>query len=178
MKITTIAKFFGILAICALPVLSSCSPTEKIYTEEEIGLSVEVEWARSGWNEVINETSGTVTLITYFPYVISYSPEQHELTTVINPGKTAKFDVGCFIEGTSIDECLKATIVLGDGTQIVCERGDPMNAWSNRFFTNYLTRDDSEIAVVDGKMVRHKLYVRTFHIDNELIDLWRAGSLE
>ena len=76
----------------------------------------------------------------------------------------------------SIDESYSVTIKLSDGKEIVCSRGAE-DSWSKHFFSNFEQRQESEIvSLVDGKKVRHDLIVRTYHIDNTLVELWRAGN--
>jgi hypothetical protein len=50
--------------------LSCGEKEEKIYTTEELGVSV--EWNYYGWNDVKNETSSYVTLITEYPLTNPY----------------------------------------------------------------------------------------------------------
>ncbi|MBP5505456.1 MAG: hypothetical protein J6X89_05085 [Bacteroidales bacterium] len=181
MKTSTFAKILGILAICAVPVLTSCDKVDdKIYTEDQLGVAV--EWVTSGWDEVVNETDAKVKLITTFPYELVNTEDPHAITTVLKAGDTAKFDIGAFYPGVSIMECTSATIILRDGSQIECTKQSDGktwdNTWSERFFTNYQSRPESEIVLIDNRRVRHNLTVHTFHIDNTLIDLWRSGNQE
>lgn len=166
MKQLTIALFVAATALCA------CGKCEKIYTPEELGWYL--EWTRSGWSEVKNETDETVTLITAYPYLSVSFPER-TVTSEIRPGDAARLDRGDFMPGVSIDECTTATIKLGDGSEIVCVRAgeDP---WSKRFFENCEERYDYEIVELDKKKIKHGLTIRTFHIDNRLIELWKVGK--
>ena len=152
-----------LIAASVALVLCSCEE-EKIYTEDE--LNVIVEWIRGGWSEVYNETQGSVTLITSYPYY-------DDITSVINKGQCAVLDAGAAVRGKSIDECIKAIIKLDDGTEIMCTKVDE-NDWSKRFFQKYEQRQEYEVVELDGKKLRHDLIVRTYHIDNELIELWRS----
>lgn len=156
-------KRLAFIAACVASVLCSCEK-EKIYTEDE--LCVIVEWIRGGWSEVYNETQGSVTLITsYFYY--------DDITSVIDKGECAVLDAGAAVPGKSIPECLKAVIKLDDGTEIICTKGDDKD-WSKRFFQNYESRQEYEVVDFHGKKLRHDLIIRTYHIDNELIELWRS----
>ena len=158
------------LAVCSVLVFCSCGQKqieeegEKIYTEDELG--VDIEWPYSGWSEVKNETDGTVTLETLY----GMEPDS-ELTTVIEKGGFAKFNAGAYLPGVSIDECIRATIILSDGTIFFCWHNSE-DAWSVRFFQNFEERKEYEVVDIDGKQVRHELIVRTYHIDNALVDLW------
>ncbi len=139
---------------------------ERIYTTDELG--VFVEWGRIGWNEIYNETDASVTLI-----VSAYAGD---VTSTINPGEFVTLDVGGFMPGISIDESYSVTIKLSDGKEIVCSRSAE-DSWSKHFFSNFEQRQESEIVSLnDGKKVRHDLAVRTYHIDNTLVELWRASN--
>lgn len=159
-----------ILAMCSALAFCSCGQKqteveEKVYTEDELG--VEIDWNSSGWSEVKNDTDGTVTLITFY----SLDPGT-EVTTVIKKGEFAKLTAGAYVPGVSIDECIKATIILDDNTTFSCER-DSEDAWASRFFENFEQRKEYEYVDIDGKTVSHELIVRTYHIDDELVKLWR-----
>ena len=158
----------GIIAAMVTLLFCSCEKNdeEKIYTTDELG--VLVEWGRIGWNEIYNETDASVTLI-----VSAYAGED---TSIIKPGSFIMLDVGGFMPCISIDESYSVTIKLSDGKEIVCSRGAE-DSWSKHFFSNFEQRQESEIvSLVDGKKVRHDLIVRTYHIDNTLVELWRAGN--
>lgn len=165
-----------ILAAMAAMMFCSCEQNlaedEKVFTEEELG--VEVEWGRSGWSEVNNEMDGSVTLVTTYPDVYN-SEKTTDLTSVINPGDFIKLDMGAYVPGVSIDESLTASIILSDGSEILCTRGSK-DAWSKRFFENYQQRSETEIVELDGKKLSHELIVRSFHIDKTLVELWLAGQ--
>ena len=176
-------KRFFIVAVMAIMSLCSCEnlPVEKIYYPEELGWII--DWSYGGWSEVKNETDETVTLVTTYPDYHSDSI-QTEVTSVIMPGDTVRLTKGAFVPGVSIDECLTATIKLGDGTEIVCTRGyyesrydchydDP---WSERFFGNFEQRADYEVVRHEDKNIRHDLIIRTYHIDKTLVDAWKAGQ--
>ena len=146
---------------------------EVVYTAEELG--VYVEWGRSGWSEVFNETGRTVTLETTYPD-IDNAGKKRELTSVIAPGEFIKLDHGAFMPGVSIDESLTASVKWDDGTVILCTRGAD-NAWSRHFYGSFEEREEYEIVpLADGRKVRHDLVVRTFHIDRTLVELWQAGQ--
>ena len=157
------------LAMCSALVFCSCGQKqtgeeEKVYTEDELG--VEIDWNSSGWSEVKNDTDGTVTLIT------SYSLDPGtDVTTVIKQGEFAKLTAGAYVPGVSIDECIKATIIIDDLTTFSCFRGSD-DAVSTRFFQNFEQRTEYEYVDIDGKTVSHELVVRTYHIDDELVKLW------
>ena len=158
----------GIIAAMVTLLFCSCEKNdeEKIYTTEELG--VIVEWGRIGWNEVYNETGASITLI-----VSAYAGD---VTSTINPGEFVTLDVGGFMPRISIDESYSVTIRLSDGKEIVCSRGAE-DSWSKRFFNNFEQREEYEVVVLeDGRKVRHNLAVRTYHIDNTLVELWRAGQ--
>lgn len=164
----SVMKKLGIIAAMVSSLFCSCGKNdeEKIYTTDELG--VIVEWGRIGWDEIYNETDASVTLI-----VSAYAGED---TSIINPGSFIMLDVGGFMPRISIDESYSVTIRLSDGKEIVCSRGAE-DSWSKHFFSNFEQRQESEIvSLVDGKKVRHDLIVRTYHIDNTLVELWRASN--
>lgn len=148
--------------------LTIAGQADRVYTEEE--LHVEIEWSYSGWSEVINETDGTVKLTTSYP--ASY---HEDVSSVINAGDTVKLSAGAYLPGVSLEECEKATILFGDGTEVLCVPG-AADAWSERFFGNRERRNDFEIVDFHGKKLRHDLLVTTYHIDNSLIGLWRDSN--
>ena len=129
----------------------------------------EHEWLYGGWSEVYNDLDATVTLVTtYPPFTGSETPP---VTSIIKPSDYIKLDIGAYIYGRSIDECLTATIILSDGTEILCSKGTD-NTWSKRFFENYKQRKKVEWVGLD----RHDMVVRTYHIDQKLINLWKSGQ--
>lgn len=141
---------------------------EKIYTEDELG--VIVEWVRRGWDEVHNETDETVTLITTYPFNL-----HDDVTSAIEPEKSIKLDAGAAVPGISLQECNTATIRLSDGTEILCTPG-AVDKWSRHFFGNYEEWKDYEVVKLDGKNLRHDLWIRAYHIDKTLVELWLAGQ--
>ena len=166
-------KGFGLLIVCTALPLCSCGKDDRLYTTEDLG--VEVEWVRNGWTEVINNTDGTVTLITEYPDFCL----QKEISTILQKGDTVKLDWGASVPGVSILECTKATIILSDGSEIVCEK-NTKNPWSTRFFKISEPRIEYEVveSIVKGKRIRHNLTVYTFFIDEELVDIWRDGMMD
>lgn len=176
----------AILVTCALLAICSCSKEktdkkiytetdEKIYTEEELG--VIVEWRYGGRDEVYNETDGTVILTTFYPEGF----DDRSLTFEIGKGKWQELKMGCYDYGYSLEECVKARIKLSDGTEFECVPGggpkdEWENAWSRRFFKNYEQENEYEVVDCEGKKLRHDLIVRIYHIDNTLVDLWKAGQ--
>ncbi len=156
----------------AAVLLCSCKKEEKIYTEEE--LQVIVEWVCCGWSEVKNETNGTVTLITTYPH--ASSSDKKEITSVIAPGDHVKLDIGAYVSGVSIEESRTATIKLADGTEILCQRyGD--DAWSKLFYETFEDREEYEVVELStGHKVRHDLRVRTYHINQNLIGVWKTAQ--
>lgn len=163
-------KHLGMLAACAALVLFSCDDElgERIYTEDELG--VIIEWCSCGWSDVINETDDAVTLITSYPF------DSHEdITSVIAPGDTLRLDIGAAAPGVSIFECTLATIILADGTRIDCGR-DIKTPWSEYFLSNYEQEQTYEVVGFDGKKLRHNIVILTYHINNQLIDLFEQSS--
>ena len=176
-------KRWMIACVVVAAALCSCGnlEEEKLYTPEELGWII--EWNYCGWSEVKNETEGTVTLVTTYPdYNIAAFPAK--VTSVIMPGDTVRLNSGAFLPGVSISESLTATIKLGDGTEIACTRGyyesrydcHYDNPWSERFYENYEQRSDYEVVKMHDKNVRHNLVIRTYHIDNTLVDIWAAAQ--
>ena len=164
-------KLFLILAALAT-VACSKGQEEKVYTEDELGAII--EWAYSGWCEVYNDLDGTVTLVTTYPDMLS-SEKTTEKTSVIKPGECLKLEIGAYVPGVSIGESLAAAIKLSDGTEILCTRGAD-TPWSKFFYDNYTQRNEDEIVDFHGKKLRHSLLFVTYHIDQTLVDLWRAGQ--
>ena len=157
---------------CMTLLFCSC---ERLYTADELG--VLVEWSYSGWSEVFNETAGTVTMITsHYPYLFESNDQIAEIPSDIQPGEAVFRRIGCNLPGESIQESLSVTIRLNDGTEIVCTRGST-DSWSNRFYRdNVQMRQGYEVVEMQGKKVRHDINIKTYHIDNTLIDLWRSGQ--
>ena len=170
MKPSTVFRLF--VAAVILTAFCACGKDDRLYTADELG--VEVEWARAGWTEVINQTDGTVTLVTEYPDFI----HKKEITSVLQPGDTVKLDWGEVDPGVSILECTKATIRFGDGTTVVCEK-NAKNPWSTRFFKIGEPRFEYEVdeTIVKGKKIRHNLTVYSFYIDDELMELWLEGMM-
>lgn len=168
-------RFYALAALAAM-ILSGCEEIpgleegEKVYTEEELG--VIVEWVRSGWDEVKNETDQPVTLITSYLF-------DEDVTSEILPGESVKLDIGAALPGTSIPECSLAVIRLADGSEIVCvQNGEIFTPWAERFFTNYEKEETYEIVDMEGKPLRHDLIILTHHIDQTIIDLWEESLLD
>lgn len=160
-------KRLGIALFAATMVLCAC---EKIYTTDELGAIV--EWSSSGWSIVQNDLSETVTLVTTYRPMASRSKDT--ITSILTPGDTVQLHMGAFVPGVSIDECITATIKLRNETDIVCTRGadDPC---SKHFFQNFQQRSTFEVVELHGKNVRHDMVIRTYHIDQTLVDLWKEG---
>ncbi|MBQ6045693.1 MAG: hypothetical protein IJL42_09255 [Bacteroidales bacterium] len=159
------------LAVLAAMAFCSCTKdNEKIYTLEEIGkLGISIDLAYCGWSEVYNDTKETVTLITSYPM-----PDRHEpVTSVIKPGDFVKLMNGVMLYGKSIDECITASIILGDGTEILCSQKRDDN-WSQYFFENFDQRVEPEITIAFDKKVRIDHIVKTYHINDALIEIGKA----
>ena len=184
MKHLAILVAFSILALCSCGPDNVVRPKEKentddkIYTEAELG--VIVEWIYGGKNEVYNETDGTVILTTFYPGDVDLA-DLRSLTSVIGKGERLELKIGAYLPGDSLDECTKARIKLSDGTEFECVHGggpkdEWENAWSRRFFKNHEDSYTFEVVDCEGKKLRHDLIVRSYHIDNTLVDLWKAGQ--
>ena len=163
-------KRLVILAVLAAMAFCSCTKDneEKIYTLEEMSrMGVMIDLGYCGWSEVYNDTKESVTLITSYP-----APElQGDVTSVIKPGEFVKFMHGVMLHGKSIDECKFASILLSDGTEIRCSQERKDN-WSLYFFEGFDQRVETEIInSIDGKMVRIEHPVKTYHIDDTLIEI-------
>lgn len=125
--------------------------------------TIDIDWDYSGWSETKNETSQTVTLIT------TYSPGLYPTTTeTILPGESLKQYRTNWAPGNSVGESLTATIKLEDGSEILCVK-DSDDSWSRRFYDNHETRKSAEWS----HFQRHEITIETYHIDNELIEIWR-----
>lgn len=160
-------KRLAVLAAMTALVLAGCNKEEKIYTEDELG--VIIEWVRCGWDEVKNETGGTVTLITSYPF-----GSHEDVTSVLAPGEMVKLDIGAAAPGVSIGESSQAIIRLDDGTEIVCVHDKEMTPWAERLYTNFQQEHTYEVIDFDGKKLRHNLVIQSYHIDQTLIDLWTS----
>jgi hypothetical protein len=84
-------------------------------------------------------------------------------------------DIGAAVPGVSIEECVSATVILSDGSEIVCSQ-NRYNEWSRQFFDNYGERQEYEVVDFEGKKLRHDLCIRTYHIDNALVELWLEAT--
>lgn len=154
--------------LCLLAIvfsLFSCGKKdERIYSIDE--LDIDIDWAYSGWDYVKNETPESLVLIT------EYRSGQTLLHTVEANG-VLQLTIGCAGPGNSIDETIKTTIRLTDGTEIICSPVSK-SSWSERFYyTNVDKTKDEEIVEVNNNKVRRELINKTHHIDNLLIDLYR-----
>ena len=167
-----IMKKYVILAVFATMAICSCTKDyeEKVYTLEEMGkMGFSIDLRYCGWSEVYNDTKETVTLITSYPM-----PERHEpVTSVIEPGDFVSLKHGVMVYGVSIDECKTASIILSDGTEILCSQKRD-NDWSLYFFENFDERIESEISLAFDKRIRIDHPVRTYHIDDALIELGKT----
>lgn len=127
--------------------------------------SVDIEWEYAGWSETMNETSEPVTLVTTFHPMVP--PE----TVIILPGESVKQYKTLTSRGTSVGESLTATIILADKTEIFCSK-DSADDWSRRFYGNFETRKSAQWS----HFRRHEITIDTYHIDNELIEIWRKNQ--
>ena len=161
-------KRIAILAALAALLLSGCKKEPAYYTEDELG--VIIEWSRYGYSEVKNETNAPVTLVTSYR-----SGYPKDITSVIQPGEAIQLDIGAAVPGASIQESRQAIICLADGTEILCvhSTADHMTPWAKQFYTHYEQEQTYEIVDFEGKKLRHNLVVMTYHIDQELIDIWK-----
>lgn len=153
--------------------LSCGEKEEKIYTTEELGVSV--EWNYYGWNDVKNETSSYVTLITEYPLTNPYYEKISPFSNTISPHQSLRLQWGLNEHGTSIDEAWTVTICLTDETKIPCYQTSE-TSWSKLFYSNTQKSKESEIVEIEGKRVRHDLVVKTYHITDELIDLYKTDN--
>ena len=162
-------KKLAILAVLTAMVFCSCTKDEEmIYTLEEMSrMGVMIDLRYCGWSEVYNDTNETVTIVTSYP-----APElQGDVTSVIKPGDFVKLMHGVMAHGKSIDECKSASILLSDGTKILCSQEKKDN-WSLYFFESFDQRVETEILnSIDGKKVRIDHPVKTYHIDDSLIEI-------
>ena len=125
--------------------------------------TIDIDWEYSGWSETKNETSQMVTLITTYPPGL-----YPETTETILPGESLKQYRTCWAPGNSVGESLTATIILADGSRILCDKSSD-DSWSHRFYDNYETRKSAEWS----HFQKHDITIETYHIDDELIGLWR-----
>lgn len=170
-------RLFVVMLVCSALLLGAC---ERLYTDSELGMIV--EWGRYGWSEVFNETGGTVTMITSYRPVPENDYGPNLKTFEIQPGHSVMLQIGAFLPGDSIQETLSTTIRLSDGTEFVCTR-EGTDLWSVRFYNeNVQVRKGYETSVVRyseehaGKKIRHDIVIKTYHIDEALVDLWRSSQ--
>lgn len=162
-----------LVTVAVLAAMAFCSCTkdnEMVYTLEEIRqMGIIVDLAYFGWSEVYNDTKEPVTLITSYPM-----PDRHEpVSSVIKPGDFVKLMHGVMLLGKSIDECNTASIILGDGTEILCSQKKDDNR-SQYFFENFDQRVEPEITTVFDKKVRIDHIVKAYHINDDLIEIGKA----
>ena len=137
----------------------------------------DIDWSYNGYAEIKNETSGTVTVTISpaedSPYIGLYShmPSRPE-NGVINAGEAlTKYywnpDQESIKGGL---EPLTVTITLAGGSKIICSP-DSDASWSRRFYDNSETRKSA----LWSHFQRHEIVIETYHIDEELLELWRAS---
>lgn len=140
---------------------------ERIYSIDE--LDIDIDWAYSGYDDVKNETSESITLITKHR-------REPSVTHLIEANGVLRLTIGCASPGNSIDEAINTTIRLKDGTEIIFSPNSK-SSWSERFlYSNVDKSKEEQIVEVDNKKVRRELNNKTHHIDNFLIDLYRREN--
>ena len=187
-----------LLVVCAIWALCSCGPDktvapggndngnkkdDRVYTADELGWII--EWRYRGYDKVYNETDGTVALTVFCPDDQNLSELISE-TSVIASDNYLQLEIGDYLPGHSVTECVKVKIKFGDGTEFECEQGGRQspgsmqetwkNAWSEHFFKDCQQKNEYEVTEMDGYKIRHDLIVRTYHVDDELVEIWRAGQ--
>lgn len=132
--------------------------------------TVDVDWDYYAWSEVKNETAQEVTLTTVFPM---YGDITREKVGTIPSGESL-IQYAYEKRSEAVGKSKFVSIKLLDGTEIVCVNGadDP---WSSRFFGNKESRKKIEWSRSGLTPLKHEVYVETYHIDNELISLWREA---
>lgn len=139
------------------------------------GCSVSIEWDYIGWSEVINETSNQVVLTTVYPREPN-SGHIFDVERAIPSGETSIYYQ--WFDGRvpeSIDNSYSASVKLQDGTEIVCisQSDDP---WSRYFYDNYESRKKVERGFTYAlEHYKREIYIKTYHIDDKLISLWRQA---
>ena len=152
------AFFRLIILAMLLPAFSSC-------------MCRDVDWDYDGWSEVKNETSAEVT----FTSVFMYCGNSTEKVETISPGESL-IQYANRGHWESLTQSYSVSIKLLDGTEIVCINGadDP---WSIRFYGNVERDRKTERYWFRGDLIptEHKVTVDTYHIDDELVSLWRQA---
>lgn len=156
-------KLLFLIAI-AVMTLCSCEQKDRIYTEDELGLTI--DWESNGWSVVFNDLDETIRLETTYE-------GREAVSSVIEPGDSVKLWRGAFYAGISIEESCTASIIFGDEEAIFCVHGSH-TAWSKRFYENFEQRHEFEIVDFNGKNLRHNLTIISYHIDEQLVELWRT----
>ncbi len=128
-----------------------------------------IEWPRKGISNVKNETSHDITLITSFPNQTTKS-----IQTNIRAGEVAQFDIGDSSPGLSIDECSTAVIKFPNGNVVFCDKKG-IDPWSRYFFDTFNEREEYELVDINGKLINHKLIIKSYHIDEKLLSMWREA---
>ena len=170
-------RLFVVMLVCSALLLGSC---ERLYTASELGM-IGDEHGYWGYSEVFNETNGTVTIITAFPPEIENPDDPILKSTEIPQGHSVMLRIGALLRGESIQEAVSTTIRLSDGTEFVCTR-EGTDPWSERFYRgNVQQRKGYEAHVLavgenKGKKYRYDIVIKTYHIDEALVDLWRSSQ--
>ena len=119
-------------------------------------------------------------MVTSFRPKIEAPYDTIKIISEIRRGEAAMHRIGSYIRGESIHESLSATIRLSDGSEFVCTNcgGNPyMDPWSEYFYKNNVqTRKGYEVVDHSGKNLRHDIVIETYHIDDNLVDLWRSSQ--
>lgn len=150
------AFFRLIILAMLLPAFSSC-----MYRD--------VDWDYDGWSEVKNETSAEVTFTSVFMYYGGFV----EKVETISPGETL-IQYNYVGRPESVTASDSVSIKLQDGTEIVCKNGSD-DSWSSRFYGNRERHIRTEWDRSDIMPVKHEITVDTYHIDDELVSLWRQA---
>lgn len=138
---------------------------------------VDIDWDYNGYAEIKNETSQTVTITIApaenSPIIGGHSHMPYRPSDGVVKAGEALTQYYWYPDQESIKSGLvplTVTIALSDGSKILCSP-DSDASWSRRFYDNSETRKSA----LWSHFQRHEIVIETYHIDEELLELWRAS---
>lgn len=129
-----------------------------------------VEWARSGWDDVVSDLPDPVTVLTLYtedpddPWNEGATP--HEIA----PGGSVRLDVGAFIPGESIRERPFMQLTLSDGREFMLSQSGE-EEWNRIFYDSFTEETVRERVDAGGIWTNHIYTTRVYRITPQLVAL-------
>lgn len=134
-----------------------------------------VEWAFSGWDDVYNDLKEPLTIRTLYDEDPDNAWNQDSQPHSIEPGRSVRLDVGCYLPGESVREHPFALLTLSDGREVLLKQ-QGYEVWNKAFYDNYSEETIRERVNMGGVWTNHIYTTRIYSITPDLINLWETAD--